>query len=74
MEVETSRSSAASHSCGPSVTPGMGAKVADTRVAMLRSVSAFESVSLFSRAGAAAGVGEVSVDDSWVRDVVISGW
>lgn len=40
----------------------MGAKVADTRVAILRSVSTFDFV-LFSTAGAGAGVGEVSVDD-----------
>lgn len=43
--------------------PGMGAKVADTRVAILRSVSTFDFVLLFSTAGAGAGVGEVSVDD-----------
>lgn len=65
------RSPAASHSRGPSVTPGMGAKVADTKVAMLRSAS--ELVLLSSRAGAGAGVGGVSGDGSSGRGVVISG-
>lgn len=65
------RSPAASHSRGPSVTPGMGAKVADTKVAMLRSVSEF--VSLSSTAGAGAGVREASGDGSSGRAVVTSG-
>lgn len=63
MRCNLPRSCAASHSCSPSVTPGMGAKVADTRVAILRSVSTFDFVLLFSTAGAGAGVGDVSVDD-----------
>lgn len=67
MKVETSRSPAASHRRGPSVTPGIGAKVADTKVAML------SSVLLSSTAGAGAGVGEVSGDNSSGRAVVISG-
>ena len=63
------RSPAASHSRGPSVTPGMGAKVADTKVATLRSVSEL----LSSRVGGGAGVGEVSGDGSSCRGVVASG-
>lgn len=61
------RSPAASHRRGPSVTPGMGAKVADTKVAMLRSVSEFVSLS------SGAGVVEVSRDSSSGRAMVISG-
>lgn len=71
MKVETSRSPAASHSRGPSVTPGMGAKVADTKVAMPRSVSEF--VSLSSPAGVGAGLGEVRGGGSSGRPVVVSG-
>lgn len=62
------RSPAASHSRGPSVTPGMGAKVADTRI---RSVSTPESELLCSPAGAA--VGEVGGGISSDRAAVISG-
>lgn len=65
MECNLPRSPAASHRRGPSVTPGMGAKVADTKVAMLRSVL------LSSTVGAGAGVGEVSRDNSWGGAVVI---
>ncbi len=65
------RSPAASHSRGPSVTPGMGAKVADIKVAMLRFVS--ESVLLSSTVGASAGVGEVSGVNSSGKAVVVSG-
>jgi len=55
------RSPAASQSLGPSVTHGMGAKVADSRVAILNSVSSSVSVALLSswksEAGARGGVG-----------------
>lgn len=49
----------------------MGAKVADTRVAMLRSTSTPEIVLLSSKAGAGAGVGGVSGDNSLGRAVVV---
>lgn len=45
--------------------------MADTKVAMLRSVSEF--VLLSSTVGAGAGVGEVSGGDSSGRAVVVSG-
>lgn len=64
------RSPAASHRRAPSVTPGMGAKVADTKVAMLRSVCEFVS---FVRAGAGAGVGEERGDGSSGGAAVTSG-
>lgn len=64
-------SPAASHSLGPSVTPGMGAKVTATRVAMLISVSESESVVLCCGAGAGAGVGEVRGDGSPGITVVV---
>lgn len=67
------RSPAASHSFGPSVTPGMGAKVADTKVAMLMSVSMSKFVLLSSTEGAGAGVGEETGDNGPGRVVVISG-
>lgn len=66
------RSPDASHSRGPSVTPGMGAKVADTKVATLRSASELVLL-LFSTVGAGAGVGEVSGGGSSGRAAVISG-
>lgn len=67
------RSSAASHSLGPSVTPGMGAKVADTRVAMLRSASTLRFVLSFSSRVGAKGEGELSEDNRSGRAVVTSG-
>lgn len=65
---ELPRSPAASHKRGPSVTPGMGAKVADTKVAMLSSVSLWSST-----LGAGTGVGEVSREDASGGGVVMSG-
>lgn len=60
------RSPAASHRRAPSVTPGMGAKVADTKVAMPRSVSEFVSSSR-------AGVGGERGDGSSGGAAVTSG-
>lgn len=62
------RSPAASHSLGPSVTPGMGAKVAEIRVAMLMSVSEL----LFAESGTGASVGEMRGDTSSGRTVAVT--
>lgn len=67
MTSDSPKSPAASHGRCPSVTPGMGIKVAATNMAMLGSVSKF--VSLLS----AAGVGDVTRGGRSVRPMLISG-
>lgn len=67
MTSDSPKSPAASHGRCPSVTPGMGIKVAATKVAMLGSVSML--VSLRS----AVGVGEVTGGGRSVRPTLISG-
>lgn len=61
------RSPTASHRFGSSVTPGMGAKVADTKVA--RPGATAKSVLLGSTAGTGAGVGEGGGDGRDGKDV-----